>query len=536
MKMALRANGRYWMMDNSRQPRIMVVFYLIVFLSVLPIYLLDALAISALDSNVWNSKATIYIADHHAEHMPWELPFSCQFENVFIDATSVYFIANDLAVAAIDLYSCCVLNDREWSNYRCPVSSSVHFSLCYCFNDRKYGPAIATEAQLELLKKNGTTTAVNLGKADNYLKGVTWAMNHWSYWKHPDHFTMKVLEFRSLMDNRGLTDECCYSSLPAKVDHLVSMDYPAYPLTDYESFIMEIIRKSAFSQDFDYFSLAKGPLEETSLHDRFAVLNKRQKLYSYCDSLDQVKNRTSKRPSTPHPKNNSNHSVNTTAFDFLTTECADQNINISIAQRLPFYYSEQLVLSPKYKNNIPEPSNVTMHTFHQAIGKVLSEKHNHRNHTKPVVVILHDVASKRRISNLDEVSRFIQSILHVSTVEMWYLDGKMPATEQARKFHSFDVLISPHSSLLTNVVFARNGSFVLEVLPESYFRRYWENSFMNLGKGVGVNYYLLKNGRLNEKHGSGSDMWDFTVKGTELAIQLSKIKDRWDLLHSQSVH
>jgi hypothetical protein len=519
----------------------MLAFYLIAFLTVLPIYLLDALAIPALDSNVWNSKATIYFQDHHAVAFAWFLPFSCQFENVFIDSTSIYFIASDFASAVIDLYNCCLLHDRQWSNYECPaLSSSVHFSLCYCFHDRKYVPTIATEAQLELLHNmtHNVTTTGTLGKGDHFLKGVTWLMHHWSYNKHPDHFTMKLLEFRGLMANRGLTEQCCYSSLPAKVDHLVSMDYPVYPFSDYEYFIMEVIKQSAFRQDFDFFSLAETSVDEKSLYDS-SVLRKRQQLYSYCDRLEQVKSHEkSNLLSTgntllhsSHPKKKSNNDVNTTAFDYLTAECADQNINISIAERLPFYYSEQLVLSPQYKNNIPEPLNLTMQSFHHSVGKVLSAKHDRRNHNKTVVAILHriDGMDFRRIINLEEVSRLAQSILKVSTVEMWHIDGKTRTTELARRFRSVNVLISPHFPRLTNFGFARSGTFVIEVQPKSSGVK----TFMNLQKRAGLNYYLLKNGDLHRKN--DSDMWDFTINGTELSLALRSIKDGLDRFHSRSV-
>ena len=74
------------------------------------------------------------------------------------------------------------------------------------------------------------------------LDGKSWVMHHWSVWKHPDHFTMKLLEFLALMTNKNVVgSDFCYGHLPESIDHLVSMDYFTENLTDYESTIMNIV-------------------------------------------------------------------------------------------------------------------------------------------------------------------------------------------------------------------------------------------------------------------------------------------------------
>jgi hypothetical protein len=133
-----------------------------------------------------------------------------------------------------------------------------------------------------------------------------------------------------------------------------------------------------------------------------------------------------------------------------------------------------------------------------------------------------DGSGLRKILNLGEVIWLTQSILNVSSVELWYIDGEMPAVDQARRFRSFDVLIATHSSQLTNLVFSRPGSSVIEIQPEHGA----EPTFLHLGQQVGLRYHFLNKGHNYTKNGFPDEnwrQWDYTVNLDELASALHAI-------------
>lgn len=101
-----------------------------------------------------------------------------------------------------------------------------------------------------------------------------------------------------------------------------------------------------------------------------------------------------------------------------------------------------------------------------------------------------DGMGTRRFINLDDMLRAIQSTFNIHNVELWYIDGKTDPLEQALMFCSAHVVISPHSSQLTNLMFSQKDTFVLEVRASGFY----EPSFEQICLHKHLRYKLLNEG------------------------------------------
>lgn len=166
----------------------------------------------------------------------------CRFDGVFVDATSIYLVARDHSQAALDLLCCATANDDS-DKLKC-VASSVHAVLCFCTWNWKYSFHVATPAQLQWLQ-DAINAAANGIQTDAFWPGVSWLMHHWSVFKHPDHFSMKLFEARGVLDNYQRSHGAEYPFLAnVSVERLVSLDYPVFPNNDYEQLVMSIVTQS----------------------------------------------------------------------------------------------------------------------------------------------------------------------------------------------------------------------------------------------------------------------------------------------------
>ncbi|UJF32104.1 glycosyltransferase family 61 protein [Paenibacillus hexagrammi] len=91
-------------------------------------------------------------------------------------------------------------------------------------------------------------------------------------------------------------------------------------------------------------------------------------------------------------------------------------------------------------------------------------------------------ASRRRITNEDALIRLLQKY----GFRCIYPE-QLSQAEQAHIFHSAKVIVSPHGAALTNLVFAKPGTTLLELFSPKYVREYYWiiSSYMKL------NYYYL---------------------------------------------
>ncbi|HUM66854.1 MAG TPA: glycosyltransferase family 61 protein [Chitinophagaceae bacterium] len=82
---------------------------------------------------------------------------------------------------------------------------------------------------------------------------------------------------------------------------------------------------------------------------------------------------------------------------------------------------------------------------------------------KMIYIARGDARRNRKVLNEEEVISLLQS----RGFEICYLSN-LSVTEQARLFHSASVVVAPHGGGLTNLVFCRPGTRVLELFPETY--------------------------------------------------------------------
>ena len=440
---------------------------------------------SVLSSDVWISTAIVsydpsWGDDVHIYIMKRPL---CKFTNIFIDIGRIYFVAKDPKQGSIDLYDCCLsAPDGRPDLKKC--TKSVHFSFCFCFHLYKYSPAVATKNQIDFFAKD---PSIN-------IPGNVWVMHHWSLWKHPDHLAMKVLELLALYDNRNHPEAlktCCYSSMPDKIDALFSMDYLFTNLTDYELFHMVLLSRS-MGYTVPIHSLCTDPIFHWStLYGHGGALYASIQMEPFCDYIEYIKNDS----------------------DFY------KNINCSIIRENPSYPKLKFVhidfafMSPVYKNNIPEPTALSVEALGKSLNTFISIPKSESFNV--AIVQRNEGNGKRKFTNIDDAMRSINQILKVENINIWYIDSNTPAFEQVRYFRTFDLLISPHSSQLANLVFSRPGSHVIEIQTKNPVEE--ERTFYRLGLKMGIHYqFLFENEPVNRRADDIDDWrkWDTKINMT----------------------
>ncbi len=90
-------------------------------------------------------------------------------------------------------------------------------------------------------------------------------------------------------------------------------------------------------------------------------------------------------------------------------------------------------------------------------------------------------SSNRRIINEKEVISFLEENFEA---EIFVSTGKSVA-EQAEKFNSADILISPHGAGMSNLVFCKQGTTIIEIMPDKYINP----CFATLALAKGCNYH-----------------------------------------------
>eukprot|EP01033_Poteriospumella_lacustris_P009465 gene9465-6781_t len=427
----------------------------------------NLLVTSALDPVVWVSTATVF--HHHNLSMEIADRPICRFDGVFVDATSIYLVARDHSQAALDLLCCAAAND-DADKLKCAAASSVHAALCFCSWNWKYSFHVATPAQLRWLQ-DATMAPAKGVRTDAYWPGVSWLMHHWSVFKHPDHFSMKLFEVRGLLDNSQRSRGVEFPFLAnVSVARLVSLDYPVFPYNDYEQLVMDIVTQTL------------GPLPHVQLnHNGSAIfahtrpfLTQADRLWSFCLHL--------RRGAI------SNSDPRTAA---LRSMCASPTMPVLEAPRFPFAYAETGYLSAVYKHNVPAPLEMTMESFRDALAGVLRNTSTATGEQRqPTIVVLYRMDDALRPPlDLDTVARELQRQFCAAEIAVTSLAPGSAPEQQARLFRSFDVLVAAQAAPLRNLIYARNGSAVIQ-LPTAR-RSEHEHALRDLPAKVELHYQLL---------------------------------------------
>ena len=96
----------------------------------------------------------------------------------------------------------------------------------------------------------------------------------------------------------------------------------------------------------------------------------------------------------------------------------------------------------------------------------------------------------RTIVNLKEVIETLQKF-SINPVEVITITEQTPIEEQIRLFNSFDILVTPHGSHLTNGIFTMHPyeKAIVELVPFMYDSLYFKNYIQDLGEHI--LYYFL---------------------------------------------
>jgi hypothetical protein len=324
------------------------------------------------------------------------------------------------------------------------------------------------------------------------MEGNTWLMNHHVASHHPDHFNMKLLEFHNLAYMSALNTSSCYGSFPSKIDSLLSMDYPSHTLDNYENFIMKIVNQGV-----------NGivPLSSLNNGNGYADLNYRYywtywnltKFEPFCSLLDGT---SITNLSSSHEK----------TFNMLQREVctAKQFDNMTITLRnvggvmSDAAYLKQAFYSPHYQNNIPPPVESSMAALRQSTKAVFAEtkdsrcvqRNNSRANLHVAILQRVDGNGLRRFINFDETIRLVRQVMKVDDVSVWYFSSHTPPLQQATSFCKVHLIVAPHTSQLSNLIFAAPRTSLIELQP---MMPIFDTSFKDLAERAGIHYQVVGN-------------------------------------------
>lgn len=144
---------------------------------------------------------------------------------------------------------------------------------------------------------------------------------------------------------------------------------------------------------------------------------------------------------------------------------------------LPKVHSEfsQTCLSGAYTAIQHPPSDSSLKSSAESFSEVSSETPSH-------LYLSRADARYRQLLNEDEVLEYLKPFGFVSLT----LDS-LSVTEQARLFANAKVIIAPHGSSLTNLVFCQPGTKVIELVSPHYARPY----FWSISRHLNLEHHLV---------------------------------------------
>jgi hypothetical protein len=447
-------------------------------------------------------------------------PVICEFKEIYVDSIRIYLIPqpSKRREAIEDLFTCCLnTNSTTTEEFMLPrpnhCTGSVSFHACRCFHNWRYVPSVASPLIISAVERN--------------LTNVSWLMNHWSFIHHPDHFAMRLLELHGVLYNLKHGTLSWSSSLPQQeIGQLVSMDYPGSNRTDYESMIIALLETVA-QREIPYYFLHSKEISRDGFSKRLPHrLLHLEIVAPLCAAWSVGESPSTKhKPHSPSPLLPSNITTLPTQLPlahicqaFRNEPGLKHSLQSEEGPWNPFpqvYYLEHALFPRVVKNNIPSPfassveglhlslNTLMHHNFSTTTGqdlRCLLPPHPSSSQSKelppqyPQVAILLRAEGKglRRFANLQEIVLSIRKITRQELISLLFISSKTSGLVQAARFCQFHLLVTPHTSQLTNLVFAPPNVSVIEIQNQGY----QEGTFQSLGQKAGLHYQLLKSGPL----------------------------------------
>lgn len=202
------------------------------------------------------------------------------------------------------------------------------------------------------------------------------------------------------------------------------------------------------------------------------------------------------------------HSFSEFEFDFLTF----LNMSKRKYQKIDFIRENQIVCYKSvYTSQIlqtfaDKPEDLdSFRTLISNITNISILRRKTLTETKALILLRKNGAGLRRFVNLQHM-KFILKKYNVSYDEK-YVSRENSTKDQANTFNSYSIIISPHSSQLTNLLFSKIGTVVIIITP--YFV---DDCFYNLGR----------NCRLNVIHSKGHRYFNSSTKSFLPKLNIGK--------------
>jgi hypothetical protein len=107
----------------------------------------------------------------------------------------------------------------------------------------------------------------------------------------------------------------------------------------------------------------------------------------------------------------------------------------------------------------------------------------------PMRVGLIQRISDRRITNYAEIRAHLTTTWANVTVDEVSMEG-MPFLAQARFFAEHDIIVAAHGAALTNAVFVRYGTIILECFPQNYYPVKYYQSLVQQSGGIHADWHV----------------------------------------------
>lgn len=451
---------------------------------------------SGLDPTIWLS--TVSPTTHQQAR---GIPSGCRVSHVFVDGLRVFLVPvpSMEEVAVRDLYDCCLSQEGS-------CGRSVSISVCECFAAHK--PVISKLAPTVWLGGHA------VGR--QHKRGPVWLANHWSWVHHPAHFAYKLLEFHGRFATRCAHDHQTW--MPDNVVTFLSLDYPLdWPLglTDYERFVIEIVRMGTNVTTFGTASSRESCWRDgtASEANRDAMNARLEAIRGLCHDSSRLGLNAIDCQTTLKKANREGR------VDQRIAHCTSQStvIEVEEAYFTPFCYSSCA---------IPDPMHLSRQALQQTVSRLRGAESPCINgvlpkHPRITIVKRIEGTGFRAWLNEEAVLLAIAEETGVSTFTWATPFSKTSALDQLEMFTTFDILVTPHSSQLVNLLFAPANRSVIEMQAA---RQPLEKSFLLLSDQSNLHHQVIRSNVDGDTDGRVRNwaLWDLHVNIADLRIALRR--------------
>eukprot|EP00602_Paraphysomonas_sp_CaronLab_P006709 CAMPEP_0185029106 /NCGR_PEP_ID=MMETSP1103-20130426/15210_1 /TAXON_ID=36769 /ORGANISM="Paraphysomonas bandaiensis, Strain Caron Lab Isolate" /LENGTH=354 /DNA_ID=CAMNT_0027563723 /DNA_START=655 /DNA_END=1719 /DNA_ORIENTATION=- len=169
------------------------------------------------------------------------------------------------------------------------------------------------------------------------------------------------------------------------------------------------------------------------------------------------------------------------------------------------YYLQHAYMPPVRSGRVPHSHQFHVEGVQPVFKKYLQSYHSDlletmqcvSNVTKSdsvrIAILQHfEVDGTQSFVNFDRMLLSIHKITSQEFIDVIFISNKTPAHMQALRFCNFHILVTPHSSHLSNLIFSPPGVSVIELQSETLE----DDIYLWLGQHMNLHYQLLNEGNI----------------------------------------